>query len=55
LKKIIKELEEALKPKPLFAQPLAILSTEQTPPSTPETSKTIKKELQLLNGVTLCH
>jgi hypothetical protein len=53
LKKRISELEEALTPKPLFAQPLAILSTEQTPPSTPGTSKPIRKVLQLLNGVRL--
>jgi hypothetical protein len=51
LKKRISELEEALTPKPLFAQPLAILSAEQTPPSTPGTSKPIRKVLQLLNGV----
>jgi hypothetical protein len=51
LKKRISELEEALTPKPLFAQPLAILSAEQTPPSTPGTSNSIRKVIQLLNGV----
>jgi hypothetical protein len=51
LKKRISELEEALSPKPLFAQPLAILSSDQIPPSTPGTSKPIKKVVQLLSGV----
>jgi hypothetical protein len=53
LKKRISELEEALSPRPLFAQPLAILSAEQTPPSTPGISRPIRKALQLLNGVRL--
>jgi hypothetical protein len=51
LKKRISELEEALTPKPLFAQPLAILSVERTLPSTLRTSNPIRKVLQLLNGV----
>jgi len=51
LKKRISELKEALSPKPLFAQQLAILSPDQTPPSTPGTSNSIRKVVQFLNGV----
>jgi hypothetical protein len=51
LKKRISELEDALTPKPLFANPLAILPVEKALPSTLGTSKPITKALQLLNGV----
>jgi hypothetical protein len=51
LKKRISELVEALTPKPLFSQRLAIILAKQTPPSTLGTSKPIRKAVQMYNGV----
>jgi hypothetical protein len=51
LKRRISELEDALNPKPLFAEPLAIVASDQMPPSTPGTSVRVRKETNLLSGV----
>jgi hypothetical protein len=50
LKERISGIHEALTPRPLVAHQLAILSIEKSPPTTLETSKSIRKSLQLLNG-----
>jgi hypothetical protein len=53
LKRRITELEDALSPKPLFAEPLAIVAPDQMPPSTPGTSVRVRKYAKFLNGVRL--
>jgi hypothetical protein len=40
-------------PKPLFVEPLAILPSNQIPPSTPRNSTRVRKYTQLLSGVRL--
>jgi hypothetical protein len=54
LKKRISKLEDALSPKPLFAEPLAIISLNQMPPSTPRTSTRVRKAAKLMSRVRLC-
>jgi hypothetical protein len=53
LKRRITELEDTLSPKPLFAEPLAIVVPDQMPPSTPGTSIKVRKATKFLNGVRL--
>jgi hypothetical protein len=53
LKRRISELEDTLSPKPLFVEPLAIISPDQMPPSTPGTSTQVRKATKLLSRVRL--
>jgi len=51
LKKRIRELENTLNPRPLFAKALVIVTVDQTHRSTPRTSMRVRKYTQLLSGV----
>jgi hypothetical protein len=53
LKRRISQLEDALSPKPLFVEPLAIISPNQMPPSTPGTSTKVRKVVKFLKRIRL--
>jgi hypothetical protein len=51
LKKRIRELEEALTPKPLFAEPLAMMVPEEFPEEMVGSTSKVTKATKLLIGV----
>jgi hypothetical protein len=51
LKKTIRELEDALNPKPLFAKPLVMMVLEEFPKETARSSSKVTKDAKLLVGV----